>query len=371
MAGLDIFEEADRQLTICNACRYCEGLCPVFPALESRRTFTRDDIRYLGNLCHDCRACQEACMYAEPHEFAMNFPKAMSDVRMESYVQWSWPRFLGRLFSDTPKGILLGCAAAVIVLLSGFFFIPSDRLFATHHGAGAFYQVVPYVVIVIPALILFLFGVTIWLQGGVRFWSESGSPQSRHPSGLGPLLRALLDSLALKYLGGGGPGCYYPGAHPSSARRVFHSFVFWGFLLDLVSTTLAFVYQDFLCILPPYSYSSAPVIFGILGGVGLIVGTAGLIWFKLKSNPSQSSARALGLDYAFLIFLGLTALTGILTLFLRSTPALGSMLIIHLGTVAALFITAPYGKFVHFVYRSLALVRYQIDTQALRSQSGH
>ena len=31
------FAEADRQLTICNACRYCEGYCAVFPALERQR----------------------------------------------------------------------------------------------------------------------------------------------------------------------------------------------------------------------------------------------------------------------------------------------------------------------------------------------
>ena len=32
--------EANRQMTICNACRYCEGLCAVFPAMERSRTFS-------------------------------------------------------------------------------------------------------------------------------------------------------------------------------------------------------------------------------------------------------------------------------------------------------------------------------------------
>jgi citrate/tricarballylate utilization protein len=372
MTELDIFKEADRQLTICNACRYCEGLCPVFPALELRRTFTEDDIRYLGNLCHDCRACQQACMYTDPHEFAMNFPKAMSEVRMESYEHWSWPRFLGRLFSDTPKGALLGSAAAVIVFLLAALLISSDRLFAIHRGPGAFYQVAPYPAMVLPALVLFFYGAAIWLQGSVRFWSESDSALLRQPHGLAPLFRALRDSLTVKYLGGGGSGCWYPGDAPSDApssvRRVFHSLVFWGFLSDLLSTTLAFAYQDFLRILPPYSLTSAPVIFGIAGGVGLIIGTVGLLWFKLNSNRMLSAQAAYGLDYAFLIFLGLTGLTGMLTLILRSTSAMGTILVIHLGMVAALFITAPYGKFVHFVYRFLALVRYQIEVQAFEAQ---
>ena len=32
-------EEADRLMTVCNSCRYCEGLCAVFPAMEMRRAF--------------------------------------------------------------------------------------------------------------------------------------------------------------------------------------------------------------------------------------------------------------------------------------------------------------------------------------------
>jgi citrate/tricarballylate utilization protein len=371
MAEINIFEEANRQLIICNACRYCEGLCPVFPALELRRTFTTDDIRYLSNLCHDCRACQQACMYTEPHEFAMNFPKAMSEVRMESYEHWSWPGFLARSFSNTPRGIILGFLVAAAVFVAGFFLIPSDHLFAAHRGPGAFYQLVPYVIMIVPALFLFFFGMAIWLQGAIRFWTGSDSPTLQRPSSLNACVRALRDSLTLKYLGGGGAGCYYESDKPSSLRRVFHSFVFWGFLADLVSTTLAFIYQDFFHILPPYPILSAPVVFGIAGGMGLIIGTPGLIWFKIKSDRSQSAAKAYGMDYSFLIFLGLTGLTGMLTLLLRSTPAMGTMLIIHLGSVAALFATAPYGKFVHFVYRLLAMVRYQVESQNARPQGGH
>ena len=37
---------------------------------------------------------------------------------------------------------------------------------------------------------------------------------------------------------------------------------------------------------------------------------------------------------------------------------------VHLGVVAALFATAPYGKFVHAVYRFLALVRYRLERGA-------
>ena len=77
------------------------------------------------------------------------------------------------------------------------------------------------------------------------------------------------------------------------------------------------------------------------------------------------------MDYALLVTLGLTALTGMLTLAFRETAALGSLLILHLASIAAFFITAPYGKFVHFLYRMLALVRYQIERDQSHPQVGH
>ena len=60
----DILKESERVMQICNACRYCEGLCAVFPAMERRRTFTEKDLKYLANLCHNCRGCYYACQYS-------------------------------------------------------------------------------------------------------------------------------------------------------------------------------------------------------------------------------------------------------------------------------------------------------------------
>ena len=65
-------DEARRQVEICNACRYCEGYCSVFPAAFRQRAFTDGDPTQLANLCHNCRGCFYACQYTEPHEFALN-----------------------------------------------------------------------------------------------------------------------------------------------------------------------------------------------------------------------------------------------------------------------------------------------------------
>ncbi|NBW52194.1 MAG: tricarballylate utilization protein TcuB, partial [Betaproteobacteria bacterium] len=90
-------DEVARQLQICNACRYCEGFCAVFPAMTRRLAFGHADTHYLANLCHNCGACLHACQYAPPHEFAVNIPQAMAKLRVKTYADYAWPAPLGAL----------------------------------------------------------------------------------------------------------------------------------------------------------------------------------------------------------------------------------------------------------------------------------
>src|SRR5262245_27220406 len=74
-------------LSVCNACRYCEHFCPVFPAIERRVTFARADLAYLANLCHNCGECLYACQYAPPHEFGINVPQTLAALRRRSFEE--------------------------------------------------------------------------------------------------------------------------------------------------------------------------------------------------------------------------------------------------------------------------------------------
>ena len=84
MHAIPILEEADRLMTVCNSCRYCEGLCAVFPAMEMRRSFSDGDLNYLANLCHACGACYTDCQFSPPHEFNVNVPQTLAALRAES-----------------------------------------------------------------------------------------------------------------------------------------------------------------------------------------------------------------------------------------------------------------------------------------------
>ena len=111
----EALREADRLMVVCNSCRYCEGLCAVFPAMERRRLFNDGDLNYLANLCHGCGACYSDCQFSPPHEFAVNVPRTLAQVRADSYRAYAWPRALSGLFARNGLAISLIAALSVAV----------------------------------------------------------------------------------------------------------------------------------------------------------------------------------------------------------------------------------------------------------------
>jgi citrate/tricarballylate utilization protein len=356
----DLLAEAGRQMTICNACRYCEGYCAVFPAMELRRDFAGGDLIYLANLCFECRDCYYACQFAPPHEFAVNVPQIFAEIRAETYQEYSWPGFLGKLYRRNGRAVglitVLSFAAILLLVLA----LRRDALFSTQTGEGAFYRVIPYAAMVIPALLISLYCLVIFARGAYRFWRDTDSS----PAGLIDLrafVVATKDAFGLRYLKGGGVGCNYPDERFSQVRRWFHHLVFYGFLLDFASTSVAAFYDHILGWHAPYPVLSVPVVLGTVGGIMLVIGTVGLLYLKWRSDKRPAESRMLAMDVAFLVLLGVTSLTGLILLVLRETPAMGMFLAVHLGSVAGLFLTLPYGKFAHVVYRYAALIRNALE----------
>ena len=368
MPAPDLVKEGARQMTICNACRYCEGFCAVFPAMEQRRIFTKGDLTYLANLCFDCRDCYYACQYAPPHEFAVNVPKLMSELRADTYREFTWPAMFSSLFKHNALALGVVTAVSMLVILGlVLVFQGPQALLAIHRGEGAFYRVVPFAAMTVPPSLVALYGLAIFAVGAIRFWRETQGNVVELIN-LTALWRATRDAFGLAYMKGGGAGCNYPGESFSQSRLWFHHLVFFGFLLDLAATTIAAFYDHFLGWRAPYPYFSAPVVLGTVGGVMLVVGTIGLLYLKWQSDREPAHAGMFSMDAAFLVLLLLTSFTGLLLLGFRETAAMGMLLVVHLGVVAGLFITMPYGKFAHVIYRYAALVRFSIEQRRIEGK---
>jgi citrate/tricarballylate utilization protein len=340
--------EGERIMRICNSCRYCEGYCAVFPAIERRQSFLEGDLNYLANLCHNCSECYYACQYAPPHEFAVNVPKLLAEIREESYRQYAWPRALSN--RTVLSFIIAACLILSVVLASGI----------TAQSGGDFYRIVPHAVMVWSFGSISVFLLITFATGFVRFWRNSGERLSEFLKP-GAVAKALGDVLTLRYLDGGGGGCTYPGEQQSQSRRWLHQFTMYGFALCFASTATAAFYHYALGWKAPYRYFSVPVVLGTAGGIGIVAGTLGLLWLKRTSNPATHAEGQSGMAGAFLALLLLSSVSGLLLLAFRQTAAMSVLLIVHLGIVLAFFLTLPYGKFVHAIYRSAALVKYALE----------
>ena len=162
--------EVARQLQICNACRYCEGFCAVFPAMTRRLEFGKADIHYLANLCHNCGACYHACQYAPPHEFAVNVPQSMAQVRGQTYADYAWPRAFGALYKRNGLTVALALAGGLALFLALVVVMQGTLLHAPL--AGNFYAIFPHNLLVSMFLPIFSFVVLALAMGVRQFWKN-------------------------------------------------------------------------------------------------------------------------------------------------------------------------------------------------------
>src|SRR6201994_3719062 len=141
MHGTKGLAEADRLMVVCNSCRYCEGLCAVFPAMEMRRAFPDGDLNYLANLCHSCGACYVDCQFSPPHEFNVNVPQVLALARNQSYQAYAWPRPLSGIFARNGLMISIITALSLAAFIIGFVaFNEPGAVFDVRQGPGAFYR---------------------------------------------------------------------------------------------------------------------------------------------------------------------------------------------------------------------------------------
>ena len=352
--------EVARQMQICNACRYCEGFCAVFPAMTRRLEFGKADIHFLANLCHNCGACLHACQYAPPHEFAVNVPQAMAQVRGQTYADYAWPPALGRLYQRNGLTLSLALAAGLAIFL-----LLALALNGTLWGGdlqGNFYKLFPHNLLVGMFAPVFLWAVVALGLGVRRFWRDVTPATSGLPVSLPAAAEATSDVLRLKYLGGGhGEGCHNEDDAYTLSRQRAHHLTFYGFMLCFAATSLATVYHYAFGWQAPYNLPSLPKVLGAVGGVSLLLGTAGLFWLNLRRDPQHGDVAQKPMDLGFVALLFFTSLTGLALWLARGTPALAALLAVHLGVVMALFATLPYGKFAHGIFRIASLLRHAVE----------
>ncbi|MEL6643596.1 MAG: tricarballylate utilization 4Fe-4S protein TcuB [Pseudomonadota bacterium] len=344
----DLIDEARRQAEICNACRYCEGYCSVFPALHRERAFADGDITQLANLCHNCRGCYYACQYTAPHEFDLNLPQALAAVRHDSWKALAWPRGFAGLFDRSGLAISLVLVAAFALLFT------LAQAFRPESGGG-FYAYMSHGLMVAIFALAFLLPLAALGLSLRQYWRTVGGGSVT----IGDVWQACLAAGQMRNLSGGhGDGCNFEVEDQfSHARRYFHQATLYGFLLCFASTSSGTVLHYGFGLEAPYGLFSLPKLFGVPGGILLCVGTASLAWLKTKADPALGAPNAWGGEMAFVLLLFSVSATGLLLYAATGTSAVSWLLPVHLGTVLTFFLLTPYSKMAHGFFRMAALTK--------------
>ncbi len=343
----ELITEARRQAEICNACRYCEGYCSVFPALHAERAFSAGDLTQLANLCHNCRGCYYACQYTAPHEFDLNLPRALAELRQASWEDFAAPRFVARTFQRS------GVAIAAATVLGCALLLWAVRALGSTGGDG-FYAVLSHGAMVAIFLPAFLFPALSLALSLRRYWRATGGGAVT----VSDVRQAAAAAAVMRDLSGGhGDGCNFEDSDRfSQARRRAHQAVMYGFFLCFAATGVATLLHYVFAMPAPYGLFSLPKLFGLSGGVLLVLGCIELIRLKLRADRQLGATDAWGAEIGFVGLLGFVGLSGLMLYAAGQGPLMPILLVLHLGAVLAFFLLSPFTKMAHGFYRFAALV---------------
>jgi quinone-modifying oxidoreductase subunit QmoC len=292
-------------------------------------------------LCHQCNDCTIHCPRdARPGD-------VLQVVRGLVVESLAFPRALGRLVAGARATwpILFGVPILFwIALLAAMGRLQPPADF------HAYEQIVPHAVlyaVFFPMTGLVALAASI---SGWRYWQALGTATPRSTSFLSGLWATMVDISTHSRFGSCGTARF---------RRLGHLLLFWGFVGAAATSGLLIVaiyvqgYELPLPLLHPYK------LLGNVSAVALVVGAGILVVTRLTDRDRAGASTAF--DSFFTVVVALVIATGVLVELVRVlTPGLPAVAVasyvLHLGVVTTLFVTFPYSKFAHMLYRTLAMV---------------
>ncbi len=317
----------------CFSCGVCTATCPLS---ENGDEFPRKVIRYamvglenelLGSPqlweCYYCGECTKSCpRQADPGGFMMA-------ARKYAITKYSLGKigkaFYNKITAPIIYAILSAFSLIGIFLISGdptasmIFTVPEDYIHLAGLVLGAF------VLIIALTNILIMYR---YISGKRRF---SKSVRVWIASLVGVIVKEVIAQKRFSKCS-------------DRVRRYAHISLVWGFILLMIATSI------------DYITGSRPLegmLFGFTGGAMIIFGSGFFIYQRLKRKELYSLHSDF-IDWAFIILIFLAGCTGFALDFLTGMAAV-AMMYAHLTIVFDLIVTAPFTKFAHAIYRTLAL----------------
>ena len=341
----DVMAAGGGDLKKCYQCATCSVVCALSPddAPFPRRQMLHAQWGLADRLvadpavwlCHNCRECSEKCPRgARPGD-------VLGAVRAQVIRAFAFPGFMGRAVASPaalPLLFLLPIVIFALMAMAAPGAEPGEPLEFAHLFPIAWLEALFFT---ISGLALLAFGV-----GVARFIG------ALEAAGLPPL---TLAALAAAFVEIGRHDRFAQCAHPT-ARYWGHLLTFWGFMGLAVMGTIVGIGTMLGVMHTPLPFWSPWKVFANLGAVAILAGAVTLLVARL--GDAEVRARSTYFDWLFLLTLLGVAATGILAEILRLGQVAAAMYpvyFVHLVLIFSLFLYAPYSKFAHLAYRTVAV----------------
>ncbi len=329
----------------CMQCATCSAVCALAP---DDAPFPRRQIiaaqwglkdRLIADpaiwLCHNCGQCTDECPRgARPGD-------VFGAIRREAIKSYGIPGALARAVAS-PKSLVLLLLIPVVLFAAIALWAPKNDVDPAPEFADVFpIPVLEALFFTVSGLAIIAFG--LGLARFIRALRTSGAFQPILPN----LVPALGEILAHRR---------FTTCADDKVRCIGHLLTFWGFIGLAIMGTVAGIGTMTGLLRTPLPLSSPWKVFANVCAVVILAGVAVLLAARLK-NPARRASSTY-FDWFFLLTLAGVVLTGIASEVIRLaewTQVMYAVYFAHLVLILSLFLYAPYSKFAHLAYRTVAI----------------
>lgn len=373
----ELFARGGETAPKCYQCGTCSAVCDLAPEGEPFPRRQMLEAQWgLGDrlavdpavwLCHQCNDCSVRCPRdAKPGD-------VMQSIRALSVERLAIPAAVGKLVGNARATwpILIGVPLLIwIVLLAltnpnglGVPAYPDAEHIGEADGPGyhVFLNKNHIYGVMFPTVILVCLAL---FASGKRFWNLLGTGATRSGSFVSHLVPVVKEILFHNRFGQ---------CESAKPRRWAHFALMWGFIGATATTTLVAIALYVIGNDLPLGQAHPFKLIGNFSALLLLYGCGALAWNRL--TDAKNAGKSSAFDLYLLGVIGLVTVSGVLIEVLRlvhtDTESLGGLFyigcwlyIVHMAAVVSLFLTVPYSKFAHILYRTLAMVHERMTGTA-------
>ncbi len=292
-------------------------------------------------LCHNCGQCTTSCPRgARPSD-------VLGALRRTAIKSFAFPAFMGKAVAN-PRMLPVLFLLPALIFAAILWWAPKGPSTAQLEFANVFpIPVLEVLFFAVAGLVAAAFTVSIQ-----RFASAMRTP------GAGRITTGLLPALG------------FIATHERFAKCVGNRSRYWGHFLTLwgfaglaLVGTIVGIGSMLGLMRTPLPLLHPAKIFANLCAVVILAGLAFL--FADRAGNRRNRAASTYFDWFFLLTIGGVVVTGVISELLRMSQSsiMYPVYFVHLMLILALFLYAPYSKFAHLVYRTVAIAAQEAEAR--------